>query len=442
MSTAATTAPAPAPAASRKPSFIIPWSEVVTTLAAFVLAFLIGAILMVVSDPDVAGKWAYFFSRPSDALGASWDKVSGAYGALLSGSVGSWKAITETTAAAAPLISAGLGMALAFRAGLFNIGAQGQAVWGAILAAYIGFSVDGLPLAVHLPLAVLFGVLGGAIWGGFAGWLRAATGAHEVIVTIMLNYVATLTLAWLLTTNAFLRPGRQDPIAPEVKFSATFPRLEGGQLHLGFLLALLAAVAVWWLMERSTVGFRIKAVGANPDAAATAGMSVARTTVVAMTLSGALAGLAGVQAALGPNELGLPTPLSAGLVGTIGFDAITVALLGRSKPLGTVLAGLLFGAMHAGGLAMQSQADTPLTLTTVLQALIVMFVAAPMLVRTLVPFLKARKARPAALGVGGDAVAVKLVAEPAVAEDRADASAAVPNRSLAQPPADEKGGRA
>lgn len=375
----------------------VPWGEVTTTVAAFVLAFLIGAILMVAADPEVSGKWAYFLDRPGDALGASWEKVAGAYGALLQGSVGSWKAITETTAAAAPLICAGLGMALAFRAGLFNIGAQGQAIVGATLAAYAGFAITGLPLVVHLPLALALGVLGGALWGGFAGWLRAATGAHEVIVTIMLNYVASLGLAWLLSTPAFLRPGRQDPIAPEVQFSATFPRLEGGQLHLGFVLALLAAAGVWWLMERSTVGFRIRAVGANPDAAATAGMSVGRTTVVAMTLSGALAGLAGVQAALGPSDFGLPTPLSAGLVGSIGFDAITVALLGRSKPFGVVLAGLLFGAMHAGGLAMQSQADTPLTLTTVLQALIVMFVAAPMLVRTLVPFLKARKARPAAL---------------------------------------------
>ena len=375
----------------------IPWGELVTTFAAFVLAFLIGAILMVAADPEVSAKWSYFFSRPSDALTASWDKVSSAYGALLKGSVGSWKAITETTSAAAPLICAGLGMALAFRAGLFNIGAQGQAIMGAIVAAYIGFSIKGLPLVVHLPLALVLGILAGAIWGGIVGWLRAVTGAHEVIVTIMMNYVASLTLAWLLTTNAFLRPGRQDPIAPEVRFSATFPRVEHGQLHLGFLLALLAAVGLWWLMERSTVGFRIKAVGANPHAAATAGMSVARTTVITMTLSGALAGLAGVQAALGPNEYGLPTPLSAGLVGSIGFDAITVALLGRSRPLGTVLAGLLFGAMHAGGLSMQSQADTPLTLTTVLQALIVMFVAAPMLVRTLVPFLKARKARPTSL---------------------------------------------
>ncbi len=385
---------------SRRPAVRINWGEVTTMVAAFVLAFLVGALLMVFSDPDVSSKWAYFFSRPSDALSASWDKVSSAYGALLRGSLGSWKAFTDTTASAAPLICGGLGLAVAFRSGLFNIGAQGQAIWGAIAAAWVGFHFTGLPMLVHLPFAIIAGLLAGAIWGGIAGWLRAATGAHEVIVTIMLNYVASLTLAWLLGTHYFLRPGRSDPIAPEVQWSATFPRVEGGQLHLGFFLALLAAVAVWWVMERSSIGFRLRAVGANPHAAATAGMSVSRSTVVAMLISGGLAGLAGVQAALSPGDFGLPTPLSAGLVGSIGFDAITVALLGRSKPGGVVLAGLLFGALHAGGLAMQSQAGTPLTLTTVLQALIVMFVAAPRLVRTLVPFLKARRNRPAEL-VGG-----------------------------------------
>ncbi|MGI3784705.1 MAG: ABC transporter permease, partial [Janthinobacterium lividum] len=210
--------------------------------------------------------------------------------------------------------------------------------------------------------------------------------------TIMLNYVAAGLLDYLLTTTVFQRPGRTDPISPIVDFSATFPRLVGGQLHLGFLLAILAAVFVWWLLERSTTGFAIRAVGANPHAAATAGMSVARTTIITMAIAGALAGLAGVQAALGPSASGLPVPLSAGIVGSIGFDAITVALLGRSTPLGTVLAGLLFGALHAGGLAMQSVAQTPLTLTTALQALIVLFVAAPALVTKLIPFVRTRKA--------------------------------------------------
>ncbi len=370
----------------------LPWSEIATTAGAFVLALIVGAILMIVSDTEVRNTFGYFFGRPGDALIASADKVGGAYGALLAGSLGGYGPITETTAQAAPLICAGLGVGLAFRAGLFNIGGQGQAIWGAILAAWVGFALH-LPPVIHLVVAILAGVLGGTIWGGIVGWLKAKAGAHEVIVTIMLNYIAAGMLAYLLTTTAFQRPGRTDPISPEVDWFATLPRLTGGRLHLGFLLAILAAVAVWWLLERSTIGFAIKAVGANPSAAATAGMSVATTTMITMAIAGGLAGLAGVQAALAPSSNGFAVPLSVGLVGSVGFDAITVALLGRARPLGTVLAGLLFGALHAGGLAMQSQAGTPLTLTTVLQALIVLFVAAPALVSTVVPFLKARAAK-------------------------------------------------
>src|SRR6478735_1798052 len=371
---------------------VIPWSDVLITIASIVLAFIVGALLMIFSDTEVRSRFAYFLARPSDALIASWDKVSSAYAALIKGALGSWQAITETTAQAAPLICAGLGVGLAFRAGLFNIGAQGQAIWGAILAAYVGFTLH-LPPVLHLLVAVVAGIIGGGIWGGIVGWLKARTGAHEVIVTIMMNYIAAGLLAYFLTTAAFQRPGRTDPISPIIDWNATFPRLTGSQLHLGFVVSLIAAAAVWWILDRSTIGFAIKAVGANPHAAATAGMSVGRTTIITMTLAGALAGLAGVQAALGPSASGVPVPLSAGIVGSIGFDAITVALLGRSKPLGTVLAGLLFGALHAGGLAMQSIAQTPLTLTTVLQALIVLFVAAPALVTKIVPFLHPRRTR-------------------------------------------------
>ena len=400
MSTAVPTtgAPPPAPAPQRPGARTgtgrrIPWTEVVTTLAAFVLAFLVGAVLMIVSDTAVRTTFTYFFARPSDALTASWDKVGGAYSALVQGAVGGYGPLTETTNQAAPLICAGLGVGLAFRAGLFNIGAQGQAILGAVVAAYLGFAWH-LPPGIHLLVAVLGGLVGGGVWGGLVGWLKARAGAHEVIVTIMLNYIAAGLLGYLLTTDAFRRPGRTDPISPVVDWNATFPRLEGGQLHLGFAVALLAAVALWWLLDRSTTGFAIRAVGANPHAAATAGMSVSRITITTMVLAGALAGLAGVQAALGPSASGVPVPLSAGIVGSVGFDAITVALLGRSRPLGIVLAGLLFGALHAGGLAMQSVAQTPLTLTTALQALIVLFVAAPALVAKLLPFLRGRRLRP------------------------------------------------
>lgn len=184
--------------------FSIRWGQVWVMIGAFLLAFLAGAILMIVTDPDVASKYAYFFSRPGDALAASWDKVFGAYSALVRGSVGSWGAITETTAQAAPLICGGLSVALGFRAGLFNIGAQGQATWGAILGAWIGFSFTDLPMIIHLPFAILMGMLGGAVWGGIVGVLKAKTGAHEVIVTIMLNYIAALSLAWVAYHRSLL----------------------------------------------------------------------------------------------------------------------------------------------------------------------------------------------------------------------------------------------
>ncbi len=370
------------------------WVSVVVTLISFVLAFVAGAIVMVVADPDVVGKYAYFFNAPGDALGASWDKVSTAYGALLRGSVGSWIRITETTAQAAPLICAGLGVALGFRAGLFNIGAQGQAIWGAILGGFIGFSIKGLPWFIHIPIALLLAVMFGALWGAIAGFLKAKTGAHEVIVTIMLNYIALYMLQFLLTTPLLQQPGRSDPISPVVQFSAAMPRLAGTRLTLGFFIALAAAAAVWWLLERTTLGFRIRAVGQNPHAAATAGMSVSRTTIIAMAIAGGLGGLAGAQAVLTPTLLtGFPTQLSLGIVGTVGFDAITVALLGRSRPLGVVLAGLLFGALKAGGLTMAAQAQTPSDLTNLIQALIVLFVAAPAFVLWLVPILREKRPR-------------------------------------------------
>ncbi|MFV0407386.1 MAG: ABC transporter permease [Propioniciclava sp.] len=357
-----------------------------TTGGSIILALVVGAVLMIVSDPEVIGQYQYLFTAPALPLGASWGKVAGAYTALFLGAVGSPTALAATAWQAAPLICAGLGVGVAFRAGLFNIGAQGQAIWGAIGAAYVGFALQ-LPPGLHLLLAVAGGVAGGAVWGGIVGLLKARTGAHEVIVTIMMNFIAAGSLSWLLLTPAFLRPGRIDPLAPVIQPSAAFPILYH-QLTVGFLVALLAAGFTWWLLDRSTIGFAIRAVGANPQAAGTAGMSVSTTLIIAMATSGALAGLAGVQYALSPGADGIATPLSLGLVGTVGFDAITVALLGRSRPVGIVLAGLLFGGLHSGGLAMQSRAGTPDTLTMVLQALIVLFVAAPAIVSALLPRVK------------------------------------------------------
>ncbi len=343
------------------------------TLASFVLAFLIGAILILVSDQETVESFGYFFSYPWDAFTNGFSAVIESYWALVTGSVGSWDAITSTLERAAPLICAGLSVTLAFRAGLFNIGAQGQLIIAGICAGYVGFHYD-MPAGVHLVAALIAGLLGGAVWGGIVGVLKARTGAHEVITTIMLNYVAASLLTWLLTKESFQQAGSNNPRSDNVADSASFPDILG--VHTGILLAVLAAGAVWWLLDRSTIGFELRAVGANPDASRTAGMSVPNVYTIAMVIAGALAGLAGAQLIQGNQD-----SLTANYGGTIGFDAITVALLGRATPFGTVLAGLLFGALSIGGTSMQASAGTPLALTQVLQALIVLFVAAPALVK-------------------------------------------------------------
>ncbi|MBD8078095.1 ABC transporter permease [Cellulosimicrobium arenosum] len=360
-------------------------SWLVTVLAIF-SALVLGGILIAAADPEVQAAAVYLFAQPSDFFLAVWDSVFGAYSALFQGSVVNFSAssleqalrpLTETMTVSVPLILAGLGLAVGFRAGLFNIGAQGQIILGGVFAAYIGFTFD-LPPGLHLFLAVLGAALGGALWASIAGVLKARTGAHEVIVTIMLNNIAIYLVAYLLTTPAFQRPGSSNPISPPIPDSASYPLLlgEGYRLHLGFVLALLAAVGVWWLMERSTFGFRVRAVGENPHAARTAGMSVPWVTVWVMAIAGALAGLGGSAQVLGTEHV-----LTAGVAASFGFDAITVALLGRSRPLGTVLAGLLFGGLRAGGFAMQARTGTPIDIVLVVQSLIVLFIAAPPLVR-------------------------------------------------------------
>ncbi|HEY9333366.1 MAG TPA: ABC transporter permease [Kribbella sp.] len=395
MSTETEVAPAPAPAKEPRGSGLPNWAvQGLVSLSAIVLALLVGAILIIVGDDQVQATVKYFGAAPMDTVSAALSAVGEAYKALAVGAFGSWTAISESLTQATPLICGGLAVSLAFRTGLFNIGAQGQLIMGAILAAYVGFAWH-LPPVLHLIVAIVAGLIGGALWGGVVGLLKARTGAHEVIVTIMLNYVAIYLLAWLLTTSTFRRPGRTDPISPIVDANAQYPQIGGTRLHIGFFLALLAAVFVWWLLNRSTIGFELRAVGANADASRTAGMSVGRAYVIAMVVAGALAGLAGTQQVLGTD-----LPLTDGVAASVGFDAITVALLGRGTPLGTVLAGLLFGALNAGGLQMQLVTQTPLTLTTVLQAVIVLFVAAPALVRSIFRFLPKERGAGAVLAKG------------------------------------------
>lgn len=350
----------------------------VVPVLAVITALIIGGVIIVGTDPNVYATFR------AEGLGAGlftiWETVSVAYIAMFSGALGSTRDISESLVTSTPYIFAGLAVAVGFRGGLFNIGVEGQLLAGVMLSVYIGANWP-LPMVVHLPLALLAGVLMGAIWAGLAGYLKAATGAHEVINTIMMNYIVFLFSDWAL--NGFLcREGCASPVSPPVLPTAYLPQINdftggsGYRLHFGFVLALLAAFGVWWLLFKTTIGFEIRTVGANPNAARYGGINTTKVTVLTMAISGALAGLAGASELLGVNRV-----LAAGFSSGYGFDAIALALLGRSHPLGVVLAALLFGTLRSGATRMQLDANIPTDIISIVQALVIVFIAAPAIVR-------------------------------------------------------------
>jgi simple sugar transport system permease protein len=352
---------------------------------AFIFAFFIGGVLIVLSSPEVMSQ----INSPGKFLTSAGSKIGNSYLAVFQGSIfdinlaresgilRGFYPFSETVVTTTPLILAGLAVALAFKSGLFNIGAQGQFIFGAIGASYVGFHFQLSPV-LHVTLALLAGVVLAGVFGGIVGLLKAKTGAHEVIVTIMLNYAAGLFILWLLKTKTFLRPERQDPIAPEVLPSAQLPKLlgENQRIHIGIFIAFAVTAMVWWLLNRSTLGFKFRAVGANANAARSAGISISFVTTATMFICGGLAGLGGAV-----HVLGTEYALTAGVAGSFGFDAITVALLGRATPLGTVFAAFLFGALQTGGRTLLSNTGTPADIVQVIQALIVLFIAAPTLMK-------------------------------------------------------------
>ncbi|MFC1409004.1 ABC transporter permease [Streptacidiphilus sp. N1-12] len=369
-------------------------SALVTTLA-IVLSLVVGAVLIVLSNTATMDKAAYFFADPGDFLSSAWDNISSAYSSLFKGAIFDpgtlagtpsqfFGPITNTLEYATPLIFGGLGISVAFRAGMFNIGGQGQTIIGAIFTSYVAFSWTSLPGVLHLVVTVVAGLVGGLLYGGVVGWLKAKRGAHEVIVTIMLNYVAYLLLGgWLLNTSVFhSTKNAGQAISKEADPDAVLPHLFGSGLNtdFGLLLALAATFLTAWFFNRSKLGFEVRAVGLTPSAARTAGINVARVQIASMLISGALMGMIGVTQTIGlanPNNNAIAPNIDAGL----GFTAITVALLGRTKPWGVVWAALLFGALQAGGALMQTQAQVSIEIITVVQAMIVIFVAAPRLVK-------------------------------------------------------------
>jgi simple sugar transport system permease protein len=378
-------------------------NSVTVTILAIITAMVIGGLLNAFTNTTVLHAWGNLFSAPGAAIAKAWDTAIGAYVELFEGSIlnphtvaslfqqasfstaihdgflsAVFNPLSETCVQATPLLLAGLAVALPYQAGMFNIGAQSQFIGGAILATYLGYGVS-MPPVIHVIVCVLGGFAGGAAIGWVVGELKARTGAHEVIVTIMLNYVMAFLLSYLLG-NVMQRPGRSDLISPFIASNAHLPQLFGSHLRInaGFLVALACAFGLWWLLYRTTTGFEFRSVGKNPNAARVAGMSVERSWVLVMLIAGGLAGLAGSAVIQGTDF-----SVNFQSYGTYGIDAITVALLGRGRPLGVVLAALLFGALHAGAPLMQAATNTPVDIVEVLQALIVMFVAAPPLIRAM-----------------------------------------------------------
>jgi simple sugar transport system permease protein len=320
-----------------------------------VLALLIGAIVLIVSD-----------ASPLTA-----------YSALFEGAFGDMQALGRTLEKATPLVFSGLAVAFAFKAGLFNIGAQGQLIFGAVTAAVVGFGVEGLPPLIHAPLALLAGAIAGALYGAIPGALKTYTGAHEVITTIMLNYVAINITDYL--ANGPLKdpsPGNVVARTPAILSSARIPAVGG--IPIGFLLGVLMAILAWWVLWHTTLGYEIRTVGLNPSAARYAGIAVSRTIILTMVLSGLLAGMGGAietQGVIGRFQPGFNVGL--------GFDGITIALLGKTHPIGVIPAAILVGAMRAGSSAMQFQANVATEIIDVILAVILFFVAADMIIRWL-----------------------------------------------------------
>ena len=340
-------------------SMVVPVLAVITALA-------VGAVIIFFTSGGLA--------NPREAL----QTVFLAYQGLIEGAFLKERGFSETLVATTPYIFSGLAVAFAFKGGLFNIGAQGQFFLGAISAAWIGFAV-GMPPVIHLIFSLGMGFLGGAMWGAIPGFLKARTGAHEVITTIMLNYTAFLLVDWLVTGPLRSKTGTA-PKTPDVLESARLPTFFAApdRLHLGFVLAVLTAIFIWWVLNKTTLGFEIRTVGANRFAAQYAGISVARIFVLTMAIAGGLAGISGAVEVLGLQH-NLPAFFSAGY----GFDSIAVALLARSDPIGVIPSAFLFGALRNGADLMELRSGVSKQIISIIQALILLFVAAPEIIRAL-----------------------------------------------------------
>jgi len=331
--------------------------EIIIPLLSVFTALVFGGVLIWISGADV------------------WEAYSG----LFTGMLGSKRAFSETCVASAPYVLTGLSVALGFQCGLFNIGAEGQFYMGALFSVIAGFALKGLPMVIHLPLALSAGALGGGLWGAVPGYLKARLGGHEVINTIMMNYIG-INLVDYMVKKMIRDPFATVDRTPFVLETARLPKLFGPdyRIHAGVILALMAVFFIYWLLYKTTIGFEIRTTGANPKAAKYAGMRVGWNTVFTMAMAGGLAGLAGAGEVLGLKH-NLPAAFSSGY----GFDAIAVAFLAKSSPLGVLPAAFLWGGLRNGAGLMQLRAGISIDLINVIQALVIVFIAADPIVRWL-----------------------------------------------------------
>ena len=372
------------------------WQVIGIPLLAILSGLILGAVLIALTSTDV---YEAFDQSIWNGFGKAFSEIFVAYRALFEGSIGSPAGILEAIRSGdsaqirqavnpfleslvqtTPYIFAGLAVALGFRSGLFNIGVEGQLFIGAACATYVGYAVTGLPAFIHMPLAFLAGTLGGALWGFIPGFLKATTGGHEVINTIMMNYIAFRLTEWLLS-GPMTRPGSGGlPRSPIIEESAQIPRFfqDPIRFHLGFFIALAVALLVWWLLFKTKWGLTLRMAGASPNAAKYAGISVAATAMISMALSGALAGMAGATQILAVNR-----SMALGLSSGYGFDSIALALVGNNHPIGVILSSVLFGVLRNGATRMMVVARIPIDIIDVVQAFILMFVAAPAIIRTI-----------------------------------------------------------
>ncbi len=377
-------------------------SPMVVTLFALILGLIVGAIIITTTTPVVLDAWRGIFhswSAPGHALKVTFDNVGSAYRTMFTGSIidpqGFWHSLTtgkgwdntltpisETLTYATPLMIASMGVGIAFQTGIFNIGANGQAVLGGIAGAVVGSMIH-MPTVLHLPLTLLAGIVGGVVAGSIPGLLKAYTGAHEVIVTIMLNYVIYAFLLFTVLSTPFQLPGQQNDISrnidPSAQLAPIFGTASGLRVSYGIFVAAAVIVFAWWFLDKSSLGFDFRVTGANPTAAKASGINAKLVIVLVFVISGGMAGLAGIVQAASTTHF-----VDGGfLIGNagIGFTAITVALLGRNRPMGIVWSSLLFAALGVGGRAMQASTGIPLDLATMIQSAVVLFVATPVLVK-------------------------------------------------------------